>query len=70
MSKAEILAELPKLSAEERGEILSRLWLLEEAAGPTSHERHLLEEAQASYDANPNEGAEWSDVEARLRRRP
>lgn len=70
MSKAEILAELPKLSAEERGEILSRLWLLEEAAGPTPREVDLLEEAQAAYDANPNEGAEWSEVEARLRRRP
>ncbi|MBC8008839.1 MAG: hypothetical protein H7067_01920 [Burkholderiales bacterium] len=69
MSKAEILAELPKLSAEERGEILSRLWLLEEAAGPTPEERHLLEEAQSSYDTNPNDGAEWSEVEARLRRR-
>jgi hypothetical protein len=42
---------------------------LEEAAGPTAHEKALLNEAQASYDANPNGGAPWTEVEARLRRR-
>ena len=70
MSKAEILAELPKLSAEERGEILEHLWRLEETAGPSAAEQALLNEAQAAYDANPHAGAPWSEVEARLRRRP
>ena len=69
MSKMEILAELPKLSAQERGEILEQLWRLEETAGPTEREQVLLNEAQAAYDANPNAGAPWSEVEARLRRR-
>ncbi len=69
MSKAEILAELPKLSPEERGEILLQLWRLEEAAGPSEDERALLDDAQAAFDANPNAGASWADVEARLRRR-
>jgi putative addiction module component (TIGR02574 family) len=69
MSKTEILAELPKLSAQDRGEILEQLWRLEESAGPTERERALLNEAQAAYDANPNAGASWSEVEARLRRR-
>ena len=69
MSKTEILAELPKLSAQDRGEILEQLWRLEEAAGPTEREKALLNEAQAAYDANPNAGAPWSDVEVRLRRR-
>jgi len=69
MSKTEILAELPKLSAQDRSEILEQLWRLEEAAGPTATEKALLNEAQAAYDANPNAGAPWSEVEARLRRR-
>ena len=50
MSKAEIIAELPKLTAEDRGDILARLWQMEEAAGPTAREKQLLNEAQASYD--------------------
>ena len=69
MSKAEIIAELPKLTAEDRSDILTRLWRMEEASGPTSREKQLLDEAQASYDANPNAGSPWSEVEARLRRR-
>lgn len=69
MSKTEILAELPKLSAQDREEILEQLWRLEEAGGPTDREKTLLHEAQAAYDANPNAGAPWSEVEARLRRR-
>jgi putative addiction module component (TIGR02574 family) len=69
MSKAEILAELPNLSARERGEILEQLWRLEEAAGPTEREKAVLNEAQAAYDANPAAGSPWAEVEARLRAR-
>ena len=69
MSKAEILAELPRLSAQERAEILERLWHLEEASGPTAREKALLNDAQASYDANPSAGAPWREVEKRLRDR-
>lgn len=67
MSKAEILSELPRLSASERAEIMDRLWVLEEAGGPTEREKALLDEAQAEYEANPAEGAPWQEVEARLR---
>lgn len=70
MSKAEILEELPRLSRQERGEILDCLWRLEEIAGPTEIEAQLLDEAQAAYEANPADGATWTEVEARLRRRP
>jgi hypothetical protein len=69
MSKAEILAALPKLSAQDRGEILAQLWRLEETEGPTDRKKTLLNEAQAAYDANPAAGAPWSEVEARLRQR-
>jgi hypothetical protein len=70
MSTTEILAELPRLSVGERAEIMDRLWRLEEAAGPTKREKTVLNEAQASYDANPSDGTPWREVEARLRRRP
>ena len=67
MSRAEILSELPKLSPQDRGEILEQLWRMEESAGPTEREKALLNEAQAACDANPTAGAPWSEVEARLR---
>ena len=70
MSKLEILAELPRLSALERAEILDRLRHLEEAAGPSEREKALLDEAQAGYDAEPAAGAPWREVEARLHKRP
>ncbi|HEY4246713.1 MAG TPA: hypothetical protein VGM64_07640 [Lacunisphaera sp.] len=69
MSKAEIIAELPRLSAQERSEILAQLWRLEEADGPTTEEKAALDEAQAAYDADSVAGASWSEVEARLRKR-
>lgn len=69
MSKAEILEELPKLSVQDRADILERLWKLEESAGPTSREKILLEEAQVRYDANPAAGCSWSETETRLRKR-
>ena len=69
MSKAEIIAELPKLTAEDRSDILARLWQMEETSGPTDREKQLLDEAQAAYEANPDAGSPWSEVEARLRRR-
>ena len=67
MSKSEILAELPQLSAEERAEVLDRLWSLEEASGPMEREKALLDEAQARYEADRQEGAPWREVKARLR---
>ena len=69
MSKTEILAELPKLSAQDRGEILEQLWLIEESSGPTPREMAMLNEAQAAYDAKPAAGTAWSEVQARLRQR-
>ncbi len=70
MSKAEILAELPKLSARDREEILAHLCRLDEAAGPSEQEKNLLDEAQSAYTANPSAGSPWAEVEARLRKHP
>jgi len=69
MSKAEILAELTKLSPQERSEILEQLWRLEEASGSTPREMAILDEAQTAYEANPASGSLWSEVQARLRER-
>ena len=70
MSKAEILAELPKLSVRDREEILAQLWRLDETADPGEQEKTLLDEAQSAYNANPSAGCRWSEVEARLRKHP
>ena len=50
VSKAEITAELIKLSPKDRGEILGKLWHMEEASGPTAREKALLDEAQADTE--------------------
>ena len=73
MSKADILAELPKLTAEDRDDILAQLWSLEEQEalrrGPSVQEQALLDAELADYAANPNAGSPWADVQARLRQR-
>jgi putative addiction module component (TIGR02574 family) len=67
MSKAQILEELPRLTPQERAEILDCLWSLEEKAGPTETEQLILNEEQSDYDADPSAGAPWHEVESRLR---
>jgi hypothetical protein len=69
MSKAEILAELPKLSAQDRREIFDHLWQIEEQSGPTGYEKAVLDEAQAAFVNDPKAGSPWPDVLARLQRR-
>jgi putative addiction module component (TIGR02574 family) len=73
MTKAEILAQLPQLSSEDRNEILMRLWHMEEEAagrrGPTAAEQEILDRELAQYEVDRNPGSSWTDVEARLRRR-
>lgn len=73
MSKAEILAQLPKLTPAERQEIrlqLARLdgelWL--DAGEPlTDAEKALLDSRLAAYAKDPDAGSSWEEVEARLR---
>lgn len=69
MSKAEILAELPKLSPADRVEIWEQLRQLETHGEPTPAERNLLDEAQADYDSAPQAQASWDEVAQRLRLR-
>ena len=75
MSKAEILAELPKLTREERQEVrltLARLdgeaWI--DTAEPlTDSEKALFDERLAAYEKDPEAGSSWEEVETRIRAR-
>jgi putative addiction module component (TIGR02574 family) len=75
MSKVEILLELPKLTTEERKEILLKLteldgdaWL--DAEDPlTAQEKAILDARLAAYEKDPDAGSSWAEVEARIRSR-
>ena len=75
MSKADILAELPRLTPAERQEVrlqLARLdgeaWL--DANDPlTDAEKALLDARLAAYEKDPDAGSSWEEVEARIRAR-
>jgi hypothetical protein len=72
MSKAEILAELPKLKAEELAEVQAKL---DELAGEqwlddgelADADKAALDAALADYGKNPDAGSPWTEVEARIR---
>jgi hypothetical protein len=71
MSKAEILAELPKLKAEERTQVFERLCELQErdileGHGPTTEEKRLLDQALAEFGRDGQPGEPWRDVLHRL----
>ena len=75
MTKAEILAELPKLTKTERQEIRLRLaeldsddWLDDEEP-LTMHEKALLEARLATYAQDPDAGTTWEEVARRIRAR-
>lgn len=75
MSKVEILEELPKLTREERKEVLLRLteldgslWL-DEGDPLTDAEKALLDARLAAYESDPDAGSSWAEVEARIRHR-
>ncbi|HMJ64901.1 MAG TPA: addiction module protein [Candidatus Binatia bacterium] len=75
MSKAEILAELPKLTRQDRAEIRHKLteldgdqWL--DTDDPlTDAEKALLDARLAAYEKDPDAGSSWDEVEARIRAR-
>ena len=74
MSKAEILAELPKLNAVELREIQDRIFQLEEEelvngrVQPTEEEKALLDREFEDYSRNPHTGSDWQEVQSRLKR--
>ena len=75
MSKAEILAELPKLSPEDRAEIQAKL---EELAGDgwldaddplTDEQKALLEARLDDLENHPEKSIPWSEGKAQLKNR-
>lgn len=75
MSKTEILEALPKLTFEERREIRMKLTELDgdgwqDARDPlTQAEKAILDARLADYEADPDAGSSWDDVETRIRSR-
>ncbi len=67
MSKIEILEELSKLTPADRREIAAKLRELENGEF-TGEEKALLDRELAEYEANPEAGSTWDEVEARIRR--
>jgi len=75
VSKAEILAELPKLNLRDRAEIRRKLaeldgdeWL--DGDEPlTDAEKALLDARLLAYQKDPEAGSSWEEVEARIRAR-
>ena len=72
MSKAEILAELHRLKADERRQVFERLCELEEqdllqGIGPTEEEKRLLDEALSEFERDRDPGTPWRDVLKKLR---
>jgi hypothetical protein len=71
MSKAEILAELPKLRPEELAEVQAKL---DELAGEvwlddgdlSDQDKTALDAALANYQNNPDAGSPWEEVKARI----
>lgn len=74
MSTAEILAELPKLSPDDRQQVYQRLCELQErdlvtGTGPTPEEKNLLDDELAEYEKDGDRGQAWDDVLQELRAR-
>jgi putative addiction module component (TIGR02574 family) len=74
MSKKEIIAELPKLTSNDRQEILDKIWELDggnwlDSGELTTDERLLIEQRLTEHEKNPEDAIPWEEVEARTRRR-
>jgi hypothetical protein len=71
MSKAQILEELPKLTAGDRSQLFTRLAELHEAdllaGSPDAAERAALDEAFAELERDPNPGEPWRKVISQIR---
>lgn len=75
MSKAEILAEIPKLTPQEREEIYLKLAELDDnkwmdADDPlTDADKALIESRIEAHEKNPQTAIPWEKFDARLRQR-
>jgi len=75
MSKAEILAEIPKLTPQEREEIYLKLTELDgdkwmDADDPlTDADKALIESRIEAHEKNPQTAIPWEEFDARLKQR-
>ena len=75
MSKAEILAEIPKLTPQEREEIYLKLAELDDknwmdADDPlTDADKALIESRIEAHEKNPQTAIPWEEFDARLKQR-
>jgi putative addiction module component (TIGR02574 family) len=72
MSTTELIAEFAKLTPPERDQVWEAFCILEEQsllAAPTSteEEKAILDAEMSDYERNPQPGAPWTEVEARIR---
>jgi putative addiction module component (TIGR02574 family) len=68
MSTTEILAQLPRLSPEERDLVRSRLDDIDSSAPLTPAEKQLVDQRVAAYRQNPDAGVSWAVAEAEIRK--
>jgi hypothetical protein len=71
MSKTEIIAELPRLSAEDLAEIQAKLDELtgnswQDHGELSELDKQLLDAALLEYERSPNAGSSWEEVKARI----
>ena len=70
MSKTDIMSELPKLTPDERKEILDQIWELDggewlDGGELTNAERVLSDPRLAEQEENPESSVPWDEVEDR-----
>lgn len=68
MSTSEILAQLPRLSPEDREAVRARLDDIEGSAPLTADEKRLIVERVAAYRMNPGATVSWGVAEADIRK--
>jgi hypothetical protein len=74
MSEAEIIAELPRLSPEDRAEVQARLGELageawQDRGELSDADKQSLDAALAGYAKSADAGSSWDDVKARVEAR-
>jgi len=68
MSTTEILAQLPRLTPEERDLVRSRLDDIDSSAPLTPAEKKFVDQRVAAYRQNPDAGVSWAVAEAEIRK--
>jgi hypothetical protein len=68
MSTAEILAQLHRLTPEERESIRERLDAIDESAPLSAEEKRLVDDRVAAYRRDPGAAKTWAVAEGEIRK--